>query len=117
MKKLVALFLALCMVFTMLAVASAETETRTASAPGFGGDVQVTITLEDGKITGIVTDWSTESFPVAPADSVEKVQDAIIAANGTDGVDVNTGATVTCTAIVEAVNKALAGEAEAAPAG
>ena len=117
MKKLVSLLLSLCLVFGMLAMASAETETRTASAPGFGGDVTVTVTLEDGKIVGIDTDWSTESFPVAPEDSVEKVQEAIIAANGTDGVDVNTGATITCTAIVDAVNKALAGETEAAPAG
>ena len=117
MKKLLALLLSFCLVVGMLAVASAETETRTASAPGFGGDVTVTVTLEDGKIVGIQTDWTSESFPVDPADSVEKVQEAIIAANGTDGVDVKTGATITCTAIVEAVNKALAGEPEAAPAG
>ena len=63
-------------------------------------------------------DDSGETYPVAREDSVEKVVAAIIEANGTDGVDVNTGATFTCTAIVEAVNKALAesGE-EAAPAG
>ena len=116
MKKFIALLLSFCLVFGMLAMASAETETRTASAAGFGGDVTVTVTLEDGKIVDVQTDWSTESFPVAPEDSVLKVQKAIVDANGTDGVDVNTGATVTCTAIVEAVNKALAGEAGAAPA-
>ena len=116
MKKLVALLLSLCLAFGMLAVASAET--KTGAAQGFGSEVKVTVTVEDGKITAIDADDSGESYPVARADSVEKVIAAIIEANGTDGVDVNTGATFTCTAIVEAVNKALAeGGEEAAPAG
>lgn len=116
MKKLVALLLSLCLAFGMLAVASAET--KTGAAQGFGSEVKVTVTVEDGKITAIEADDSGESYPVAREDSVEKVIAAIIEANGTDGVDVNTGATFTCTAIVDAVNKALAeGGEEAAPAG
>ena len=116
MKKLVALLLSLCLAFGMLAVASAET--KTGAAQGFGSEVKVTVTVEDGKITAIEADDSGESYPVAREDSVEKVIAAIIEANGTDGVDVNTGATFTCNAIVEAVNKALAeGGEEAAPAG
>ncbi len=116
MKKLVALLLSLCLAFGMLAVASAET--KTGAAQGFGSEVKVTVTVEDGKITAIDVDDSGESYPVAREDSVEKVIAAIIEANGTDGVDVNTGATFTCTAIVEAVNKALAeGGEEVAPAG
>ena len=117
MKKLVALLLSLCLVFGMLAVASAETETKVGKAQGFGSEVTVTITLEDGVITAIEADYSGETFPVAPEDSVLKVLDAIRENNGTEGVDVNTGATFTCTAIVEAANKALAGGEEAAPAG
>ena len=113
MKKLVALLLSLCLAFGMLAVASAETKTGTAQ--GFGSEVKVTVTVEDGKITAVDVDDSGESYPVARADSVEKVIAAIIEANGTDGVDVSTGATFTCKAIVEAVNKALAAD-EAAPA-
>ena len=109
MKKLVALLLSLCLLCGMMAFASAET--KTASAQGFGSSVTVTVTVEDGKITAIDVDDSGESYPVARADSVEKVIAAIIEANGTEGVDVNTGATFTCTAIVEAVNKALAEEA------
>ena len=116
MKKLVALLLSLCLAFGMLAVASAET--KTGAAQGFGSEVKVTVTVEDGKITAIDVDDSGETYPVAREDSVEKVIAAIIEANGTDGVDVNTGATFTCTAIVEAMNKALAeGGEEAAPAG
>jgi len=113
MKKLVALLLTCCLVFGMMAVSSAEIVEKTGSAQGFGGEVKVTVTLEDGKIINIFVDWSTESFPVAPEDSVEKVIKAIQEANGTEGVDVNTGATITCTAIVEAVNKALSSEGEA----
>ena len=107
MKKLVALLLSLCLVFGMLAVASAETETKVGKAQGFGSEVTVTITLEDGVITAIEADYSGETFPVAPEDSVLKVLDAIRENNGTEGVDVNTGATFTCTAIVEAANKRL----------
>ena len=117
MKKLVSLLLTLCLVLGMVVMASADAETKTGSAQGFGSEVKVTVTVDDGKITAIDVDDSGETYPVARADSVEKVIAAIIANNGTDGVDVNTGATFTCTAVVEAVNKALAGGEEAAPAG
>ena len=119
MKKLVALLLSFCLLFGMLAVASADAETKTGAAQGFGSEVKVTVTVEDGKITAIDVDDSGETYPVGfERDTVEKLIDAIIAAGTADGVDVNTGATFTCTAIVEAVNKALAesGE-ETAPAG
>jgi len=117
MKKLVSLLLTLCLVLGMVVMASADAETKTGSAQGFGSEVKVTVTVDDGKITAIDVDDSGETYPVARADSVEKVIAAIIANNGTDGVDVNTGATFTCTAVVEAVKKALAGGEEAAPAG
>ena len=115
MKKLVALLLSFCLLFGMLAVASADAETKTGAAQGFGSEVKVTVTVEDGKITALDVDDSGETYPVARADSVEKVIAAIIEANGTEGVDVNTGATFTCTAVVNAVNAALA-EASDAPA-
>ena len=89
---------------------------KNGSAKGFASEVKAAVTLEGDKITGLAVDDSGESYSspqnpaaVTRADSVEKVIAAIIEANGTDGVDVNTGATFTCTAIVEAVNQALAG--------
>ena len=115
MKKLVALLLSFCLLFGMLAVASADAETKTGAAQGFGSEVKVTVTVEDGKITALDVDDSGETYPVAREDSVEKVIAAIIEANGTEGVDVNTGATFTCTAVVNAVNAAFA-EASDAPA-
>ena len=114
MKKLLSILLALTMIVGMTAFAAADGTSYEASAQGFGSQVKVTVTVADGKITAIDVDDSGETYPVARADSVEKVIAAIIEANGTDGVDVNTGATFTCKAIVEAVNAALA--AEDAPA-
>ena len=113
MKKMVSLLLTLCLVLGCMAFASAEA--KTGAAQGFGSEVKVTVTVDDGKITAIDVDDSGESYPVARADSVEKVIAAIIESNGTDGVDVNTGATFTCKAVVEAVNKALAAD-DAVPA-
>ncbi len=114
MKKLVSLLLSLCLVLGCAAVASAET--KSASAQGFGSTVTVTAEVKDGKIVKLDVDDTGESYPVAREDSVEKVI-AYIQENGNaDGVDVKTGATFTCTAIVNAVNSILAGE-EAAPAG
>ena len=115
MKKLVALLLTLCMVLSVMVFASAET--LTGSAQGFGSEVKVELTVEDGKIVDLKVKDSGESYPVPRKDSVGKVIAAIIEANGTEGVDVNTGATFTCAAVVEAVNKALAEGSEAVPAG
>ena len=111
MKKIVALFLSFCLVLGCAAFASAET--KTASAQGFGSSVTVTAEVEDGKIISLEVDDSGESYPVSREDSVLKVVDAIIENNGTEGVDAKTGATFTCTAVIEAVNKIMAGDAEA----
>ena len=110
MKKLVALLLSLCLVLGCMAFASAEPEEKSASAKGFASTVTVKAVIEDGKIISLEVDDAGESYPVAREDSVEKVIAAIIEANGTEGVDVNTGATFTCSAIVEATNSILGGE-------
>ena len=110
MKKLFALMLCLCLLLSCVAFAEGA-NTLTASAKGFGSDVAVEVTVEDGKITALTVDDSGESYPaagVAREDSVEKLIAAILEAGSTEGVDVNTGATFTSTAVVEAVNKALA---------
>ena len=108
MKKLIALILSLCLVLGCMAFASAET--KTASAQGFGSTVTVTAEVEDGKITSLEVDDSGESYPVKREDSVQKVIDAIVANGNAEGVDAKTGATFTCSAVIEAVNKILAGD-------
>ena len=114
MKKLIALILSLCLVLGCMAFASAET--KTASAQGFGSAVKVTAEVEDGKITSLEVDDSSETYPmigVAREDSVQKVIDAIVANGNAEGVDAKTGATFTSTAVIEAVNKILSGDADA----
>ena len=115
MKKLVALFLSLCLVLGMTAFASAEA--KTASAQGFGSEVKVEVTVEDGKVTALTVDDSVETYTLkgyVRAETVEKLIDAIVAAGGVDGVDTVAGATVTQKAILEAVGKALADNGEPA---
>ena len=80
MKKLVALLLTLCMVLSVMVFASAET--LTGSAQGFGSEVKVELTVEDGKIVDLKVKDSGESYPVPRKDSVGKVISAIIEANG-----------------------------------
>ena len=109
MKKLVALLLSLCLLFGMMAFASAEDKTGTAQ--GFGSEVKVTVTVEDGKITALDVDDSGETYPSAGfnrADTVEKLIGAIVAAGTVDGVDTVAGATVTQKAVLEAVNEYIA---------
>ena len=117
MKKLIALFLSLCLVLGCMAFASAET--KTASAQGFASTVTVTAGVEDGKITSLEVDDSGETYPMAGIvreNSVQKAIDAILAAGTAEGVDAKTGATFTSGAVIEAVNKILSGEADAAAA-
>ena len=115
MKKLMSLVLALCLVLSCTSFAFADADVRTAAAQGFASQVNVEVTVEDGKVTGLTVDDSSETYFNPPLnlkkeDTVGKVVEAILAAGGTDGVDVKTGATFTSQAVVDAVNKALAGE-------
>ena len=117
MKKLVALFLSLCLVLGVMVFASAEAEVKTAAAQGFGSEVKVEVTVEDGKVTALTVDDSGETYSLAGfvrAETVEKLIDAIVAAGGVDGVDTVAGATMTQKAVLEAVAKALADNGEPA---
>ena len=117
MKKFLALLTALCLLLGCVAMAEGG-DVLTGSAQGFASEVGVEFTVEDGKITALTVDDSGESYPTAGierADSVEKLIAAILEAGSTEGVDVATGATFTSTAVVEAINAAMAGGEEADP--
>ena len=116
MNRIVALLTVLCMLLGCVAFAEGA-DTLTASAQGFASDVAVEVTVEDGKITALTVDDSAETYPTAGIDraaSVEKLIAAIVEAGTTEGVDTATGATFTSTAVVEAVNKALASAGDGA---
>ena len=77
-----------------------------ATAAGYGGDIKVTVHFgEDGKIESIDTEH-TESEGVG-ADAIPELEKAVVEANGTEGVDNVSGATVTSEAFKAAVDDAI----------
>ncbi len=77
----------------------------TGTAKGFGGDVTVTLTLEDGKITDCIAEGKDETPGIGTL-ALEQLP-AQIAENGSIAVDGVSGATITSTAIKEAAAAAL----------
>lgn len=81
MKKIVAMAMTLCL---MLGLAVAENEnTFTGTAKGFGGDVSVTITVEDGRITDAVVTGDNET-PSIGGQAVETLGGAIVEAQSAE---------------------------------
>lgn len=107
MKKVFALILAVCMVFSMGAVAQAEGVSGefTGTAMGLGGDVTVTLTLTDGKITACTATGDKETVGIGSV--VIDTFPAIVAESGSIAVDAVSGATITSNAFMEAAAAAL----------
>ena len=107
MKKILALILAVCMVFSMGAVvqAAAVSGEFTGSAMGFGGEVTVTLTLADGKITACTATGDKETTGVGSV--VIDTFPAIVAESGSIAVDAVSGATFSSNAFTEAAAAAL----------
>ncbi len=104
MKKMMALLLAglmLCMALPTLA----EEKTATASAMGFGGMVEVTVTMTDGKIANVVAVGADESTGIGTV-AVETLPGKIVEAGSAD-IDVVAGATVTSKALLTAAQGAV----------
>ena len=79
----------------------------TAAGKGIGGDVPVTVTVKDGKVAEVTVGENSETQGIG-SNAIEQLPEAIVAANGTAGVDAVSGATVTSKAIFSAVDEALA---------
>ena len=113
MKKFASVLLSMMLATGLAAGASAETYTGTAQ--GMGGDVSVTLTVEDGKITAaeVVGENETKGIGYEPC-AEGTYAAAIVEAQGAD-IDNISGATVTTNAVKEAAKKAMvaAGLAEA----
>ena len=78
----------------------------TAEGKGIGGKVPVTVTVKDGKIATVTVGDNSETQGIG-SKAIEKLPEAIVAANGTEGVDAVSGATVTSKAIFSAVDEIL----------
>ena len=110
MKNLNKFALVAAMSFTFAACgnnANTAENTETVPAAGYGGDIKVTVNFgKDGVIESIDTKH-TETEDIG-AKAIPELTDAIIKANGTEGVDNVSGATVTSEAFKSAVNEAIA---------
>ncbi len=117
MKKLLGFLLSLVMLLSAVSVSTGETATEektgkisgtaTGTAAGFGGEVSVTLTLEDGAITGAVLTGDNETEGIGRVVIAEYGQN-FVEANGI--CDAYTGATFagyTRGAVLEAALAAL----------
>ena len=106
MKKII---LAVAMVVVvaagLLVYTASKGTTSVGTAKGFGGDVTVTLTLADGKITGCTAEGKDETEGVGST-AIDQLPGAI-AESGSIAVDGVAGATVTSNAIKEAAAAAL----------
>lgn len=106
---------------TMMLVAPATAQvlpadgTYTGSANGMGGALEVSVTVEGGRIAAVDV-LSHQETPGISDPALEKIPAAIVEAQSTE-VDGVTGATLTSNAIKGAVDAALSGESESEQAG
>lgn len=112
MRKLLALFLCVSMVFGLTAFAAEPYAdgVYTGQGTGIGGMVNVSVTVENGAITQVQVDDHSET-PGLSDPAIDRVPAAIVAANSPE-VDTVAGATITSEAIMEAVANALSGTGE-----
>ena len=81
--------------------------TYTAEGKGIGGKVPVTVEIKDGKIASVEVGDNSETAGIG-SKAIEQLPAEIVAANGTEGVDGVSGATITSKAIFTAVDDCLA---------
>jgi uncharacterized protein with FMN-binding domain len=113
MKKIKILISILLVFFSAALLISAEKKdtaaiykdgTYRASSPGYEDDITVEVIISKGRIKSVKIIEENES---RPGRSLKKIPEAIIKAQGTDGVDAVSGATFSSGAIIKAVEKAL----------
>ena len=76
--------------------------TYTATGYGMNGDVQVSMTVADGKISDVTIDSNFET-PDYGGKAIAQMPALIVEANGVNGIDCITGATETSLAIMNAI--------------
>ena len=104
MKRISALLIALVMMLAMVP-AMAETVTAEGTAQGFGGNVTVTLTLENGVIVDAKAEGADET-PGIGTPALEQRPAAMVAGN-TVNVDTVSGATFTSNGVIAAAKAAL----------
>lgn len=107
MKKVVALLSSLAMSVALIGCGSgnAVSGTATGTAEGNGGEVAVTVTLEDGKIKDVKAEGLEETPGIGEL-ALEQLPVAMVEGN-TINVDVVSTATITSQAVIEAAKNAI----------
>ena len=108
MKRFSALVIAMVLLFTVTTTAFAAYTpgTYTAKAPGFGGDVTVSVTVDEEKITDVQIVGDKETAGIG-AVAVQELPSVILEAQSAE-FDGMTGASFTSAAVKAAVGEALA---------
>ncbi|MBS5451743.1 MAG: FMN-binding protein, partial [Coriobacteriia bacterium] len=76
------------------AASAAADGTYEGTGKGIGGNVPVTVTVEGGKITAVEVGENSETQGIGTK-AIEQLPAKIVEANGVEGVDAISGATVT----------------------
>lgn len=84
---------------------SKETKTLQGKGDGFGGEINVSVTLEDDKIVSVEVSGPQETEGIG-SKAIEELPQRIIEKNSAD-VDIYSGATITSQGIIYAVNNAM----------
>jgi len=106
---LILFVLSISLVFSFAACGEAKktgSQVKEGSAKGFGGDIKVSVTVENGKITALTVDAPSETAEIG-GKAIPDLTNAIIAKGSVDGVDVVAGATYTSEGVINAVKAAL----------
>lgn len=105
LKKTLAILCALCLMSTSVIAFAQGAETKQGTGKGFGGDVTVTLTVENGVITDCAIEGADETPSIGGA-AMEELAAQVVAANGPD-IDGVSGATYTSDGVKAAVKAAL----------
>lgn len=108
MKRITNIICASLLALSMVGCSSSNNNQTvvTKTAKGFGGDVTVTVTFEDGTIVDLKAEGPDETESVG-GKALEELPGEIISANSAE-VDVVSGATFTSNAIITATKAAIA---------
>ena len=111
MRKILSLMMALVMALSLSPMAMAESftdGTYTGSGKGMMGNIEVSVTVEGGKITAVEVTSQSETAGISDP-ALETIPQAIVDAQSWE-VDAVAGATFTSNGIMEAVKNAITGE-------
>ena len=104
-KRVLGLLLVAAMLMSGFAIAQ-ETQTATGTSKGYGGDVTVTLTVTDNKLTEVSAQGAQETANVGTV-ALSELPEKMLRTNSVD-VDIVAGATVTSNAVIAAAKAALA---------